>query len=125
MPDTLLPELHRPETRQALAESVLAVLDDWGVHGEKQAVLLGLADTAPLRQGQPLPDNPGVLERTGHLLGIERALRRLYPADPVLRHEWLMVPDAGLGGQLPLVVMLDGLEGIKQVRARLETSLHA
>lgn len=119
MTRTLLPEVHSPETRQALAEAVLAVLDGWGVHPAKQAELLGLADTAPLRQGQPLPADPAVLKRVGHLLGIERALKRLYPDDPASRHAWLMLPASELGGLPPLRVMLDGVEGIKRVRALL------
>ena len=120
MTRTLLPAVHSPETRQALAEAVLAVLGDWGVAPAKQAELLGLADAAPLSQGQPLPDDPGVLERAGHLLGIERALKRRYPDDPAARHAWLMLPAAELGGQPPLRVMLDGVEGIKRVRSLLE-----
>jgi len=120
MTRTLLPELHSPETRQALAGAVLAVLDGWGIHPAKQAALLGLTDMAPLKQGQPLPDEPSVLERAGHLLGIERALKRLYPDDPASRHASLMLPLAELGGQPPLLVMLGGVDGIKRVRALLE-----
>jgi hypothetical protein len=120
MTRTLLTEVHSPETRLALAEAVLAVLGDWGVHPAKQAELLGLADTAAQRQGQPLPDEPGVLERTGQLLGIERALKRHYADDPAARHAWLMLPAAELGGRPPLRVMLDGVDGIRRVRALLE-----
>lgn len=114
---TFLPELESPETRRAVAESVLAVLDAWGVHPAKQAELLGLVVID--RRAFPL-DNAAVLERGGHLLAIERALRRIEPDDPASRHAWLMLPDAGLGLRSPLSVMLDGLEGIKRVRARLE-----
>jgi hypothetical protein len=120
MPRTLLPEVHDPETRLALAEAVLGVLGGWGVAPAKQAELLGLADTAPLRQALPLPDDPGVLERAGHLLAIERALKRRHADDPAARHAWLMLPAAALDGQPPLRVMLDGMEGIKRVRSLLE-----
>ena len=117
MKRTLLPALDSPEARQAVVESVLAVLHDWGVHPSKQAELLGLAAIGP---AQSLRDDPGVLERAGHLLAIERALKWLEPHDPASRHAWLMLPNAGLGGRSPLLVMLDGLEGIKRVRARIE-----
>ena len=120
MTRTLLPEVHSAETRQALAEAILAVLGGWGVYPAKQAELLGLADIAPLTQGRPLPDDPGVLERAGHLLGIERALKRHYPDDPAARHSWLMFPATELGGQAPLRVMFDGMDGIKRVRSLLE-----
>ncbi len=118
MSRTLLPEVRSPETRQALAEAVLGVLGGWGVAPVKQAELLGL--TAPLSQMQTLPEDPGVLERAGHLLGIERALKRRYPDDPAARHAWLMLPAEALGGQPPLRVMLDGVEGIMRVRSLLE-----
>ena len=120
MTRTLLPEVHSPETRLALAEAVLGVLGGWGVAPAKQAALLGLADTAPLSHGQPLPDDPGVLERAGHLLAIERALKRRQPDDPAARQAWLMLPAAELDGQPPLRVMLDGMDGIKRVRSLLE-----
>lgn len=120
MTRTLLPEVHSAETRLALAEAVLAVLGGWGVAPAKQAALLGLADTTPLHQGQPLPANPATLERAGHLLGIERALKRRYPGDAAGAHAWLMLPVEELGGQPPLRVMLDGVDGIKRVRSLLE-----
>jgi hypothetical protein len=119
MPRTLLPEVHSAETRLALAEAVLAVLDGWGVAPAKQTELLGLTDATPLRQGQPLSDDEGVMERAGHLLAIERALKRRHPDDPAARHAWLMLPAGELGGQPPLRVMLDGMEGIKRVRSLL------
>lgn len=123
MTRTLLPEIHTPETLAALADAVLAVLDDWGVAPARQVELLGLP--APQIPGQPLPDDPGVLERAGHLLGIERALKRRYPDDPAARHAWLMLPESGLGAQAPLRVMLDGVEGIRRVRSLLETGAAA
>ena len=123
MTRTLLPEIHTPETLAALADAVLAVLADWGVAPAKQVELLGLA--APHIPGQPLPDDPGVLERAGHLLGIERALKRRYPDDPAARHAWLMLPENGLGAQPPLRVMLDGVEGIRRARSLLENGAAA
>lgn len=118
MTRTWLPEITSPEAKQALIEAVVAVLDAWGIAPAKQAELLGLAAIIPV---QPLPDDPALLERAGHLLGIERALRRLEPHDPAARHAWLMLPNAELDGRSPLLVMLEGVDGIKRVRARLES----
>jgi hypothetical protein len=123
MTRTLLPEVHDPETRHALAEAVFGVLGGWGVALAKQAELLGLG--APLDPLQPLPDDADVLARAGHLLGIERALKRHYPDDPAARPAWLMLPAAELDGQPPLRVMLDGVDGIKRVRSLLETGAGA
>lgn len=120
MPRTLLPEIHDHDSRLALAEAALGVLADWGVAPAKQAELLGLGGLAPLPPGSPLPDDPGILARAGHLLGIERALKRLHPDDPAARRAWLMAPAAELGEQTPLREMLGGAEGIKRVRSLLE-----
>ncbi|MHB1186488.1 antitoxin Xre/MbcA/ParS toxin-binding domain-containing protein [Thiobacillus sp.] len=49
-----------------------------------------------------------------------RALKRRYPDDTAARRAWLMLPVEELGGQPPLRVMHDGVEGIKRVRALLE-----
>jgi hypothetical protein len=120
MTRTLLPELHSHETRLALAEAVLAVLGEWGVAPATQVELLGLAGAAAPSPGQPLPADPAVLERAGHLLGIERALKRRPPDAPAERHAWLMLPAAELAGRPPLRVMLDGAAGIRRVRELLE-----
>ena len=123
MTRTLLPEIHTPETLAALADAVLAVLGDWGVAPARQVELPGLA-ASPI-PGKPLSDDPDVLERAGHLLGIERALKRSYPDDPAARHAWLMLPESGVGAQPPLRVMLDGVEGIRRARSLLENGAAA
>lgn len=118
MPRTLLPEIETPEARLALAEAAFGVLGGWGVAPAQQAALLKLA--APLAPGAPLPADPVVLECAGHLLGIERALKRRHPDDPAARHAWLMLPAPELDGRSPLRVMLDGVAGFARVRAQLE-----
>jgi hypothetical protein len=121
---TLLPELHSEEARKALSVSLMAVLDRWQLFDPERLVLLGLSDTAALmryRKGEPLADEPKLLERAGHLLAIERVLRRRYPYQPALRRGWIKQKDAGLGDRSPLEVIEEqGLEGLRAVREHLD-----
>lgn len=124
--ETLVPELREPEARQALAEVILAQFERWDLHEINQSVLLGLAEITELRQGKPLPDDPIVLERVGHLLAIDRALSKLFPYQPNSRDRWISSPQPRLGGRAPLELMLvGGLQAIKEVRAMVESDVEA
>jgi hypothetical protein len=122
MPKTFLGELRDFESRRALVEAVTALLDRWNLAAADRSSLLGLDEGAELRPGEALPENPGVLQRAGHLLAIGRALRRLYPYQPTLRDRCVATPEPALGGRPPLAVMLDGGNGgILEVRELIET----
>jgi hypothetical protein len=123
VPETFVPEMTSREAREALAVAVIATLDRWGLPQAKQAALLGLPDVASLRDGRPLPDEFDVLARAGHLLAIDRALKKIYGADSVQKDVWLMYSYSELGGQSPLALMLAGLEGIKSVRKFVEARI--
>jgi hypothetical protein len=119
--ETLVPGLKSKEAREALAAAAIAALDRWAVPRDQQAVLLGLSDVGSLRQGAPLPDNVEVLARAGHLLAIDRALRR-YHAERE-RDAWLLLSCCEFGGRSPLALMLTGVEGLEKVRKLLEAGL--
>jgi hypothetical protein len=122
MPKTLVGELRDLASRRALAEAVTALLDRWNLAAGDRSSLLGLDPWAGLRPGEALPEDPAVLQRAGHLLAIDRALRRVYPYQPTLRDRWVATPEAVLGGRPPLAVMLDGGNaGIQAVRELIET----
>jgi hypothetical protein len=123
MPETLVPGLKSKEAREALAAAVIAVLDRWAVSSDQQAVLLGLSDVDSLRQGAPLPDDVDVLARAGHLLAIDRALRRYHGERE--RDAWLLLSCCELGGRSPLARMLTGADGLEKVRALLEEGLES
>lgn len=124
LPDTLLPELESAETRQALAEVIIAVLDRWEVHVDNQAELLGRRDMGPILREKELPFDADLLQRVGNLLGIERALKTLYPYTPTARDQWVWQPNESLDGLPPLQVMLEeGLLGIRRVRKLLESQV--
>ena len=120
MPETLVPGLTSVEARAALAAALCTAFERWGVPPDKQAALLGLSGSVALQPGEPLPAEADVLARAGHLLAIDRALKRHYGERAVLRDAWLLIPYPELGGQSALALMLAGIDGIKRVRELIE-----
>lgn len=123
MTDTLVTGLHTEEARIALVDAVLGLFEQWHIHELNQLQLLGLAAGTKLTQGMPLPDDAEVLERAGQLLAIERALRKRYPYQPSRRDDWVMTANPLLNELAPINIMLEGLDGIKKVRAIIEVSV--
>jgi hypothetical protein len=124
MQETLIPQIHDIESRRALAQAVTAMLQQWEVHPANQASLLGIPDVTPLYQGAPLPDDAEVLEKVGMLMGIGRALYKLFIKNSRDGNRWISKQNLALQGNTPLQVMLaNGTEGIKQVRALIERQI--
>jgi hypothetical protein len=119
-------DLHSREARERLARMVVALLERWNLSAVDQAVLLGLSSNsrstvARYRRGEPLADSPDLLSRAGHLLGIHKALRILFPHDLELAHRWISTPNRRFGGEAPLAIMKrHGYEGILAVRRYLD-----
>ena len=121
MNETLIPELNEPEALKALTEVITALLNRWGLHEVNQAALLNVTDMSRFKLGEPLPKDQAVLERTGYLLAIDRALKTLHPYTPRSRDRWISTPQAKFDGRSPLQVMLaEGIEGIKEIRRNVE-----
>ena len=122
MPETRLPEVETAETRQALAEALLALFDEWQLHEVNQATLIGMPDVAGLRSGEPLPADREVLECVGHILAIGRALLKAFPYKTKQRHQWINNPHPKLDYATPLQYMLGG--GIDTIRDMRELAEH-
>ncbi len=105
----------------------MALFERWQLAEDEQVVLLGLSDAADLaryHQGEPLADEPDLLERAGHLLAIERDLRKKYPYSPGFRDRWVKTLDMYLGNKSPLQLVRDqGIEGVRRIRRYLEVNL--
>lgn len=122
MTETLLPQLQDPESRKAVIEVVLAMLNRWGINEVNQAELLGVAKLSDLQASELPSGNTLVFERIGHLLAIDRALAKRYPEQPVRHDRWVIEPQTQLDDQMPLAIMLEqGIEGIKHIRHILES----
>jgi hypothetical protein len=91
-----------------------------------QALLLGLSaqsrsTVARYRRGEPLADNADLLARVGHLLGIHKALRIIFPHDRDLAYGWVTTPNRRFGDIPPLEIMRrHGFEGVLAVRRYLD-----
>ena len=118
-------DLHRRDSRARLARMIVRLFDHWGLAAPDQATLLGLspdsrAAVARYRRGEPLADNTDLLGRAGHLLGIHKALRIMFPHDRDLAYRWVSAPNRRFGGQPPLATLKQGYEGILTVRRYLD-----
>lgn len=118
---TLVSGLQSLEARQGLSEALRETFECWALHEKTQAELLGLANVMALQRGEPLPADRNVLERAGHVLAIERSLKKLFPGQPERRAHWLSTPNPRLGGLAPLTIMLGGVKGMKSVQSLTET----
>lgn len=111
-------DLHSVETRRDLAKLVTKLFDHWQLSNEDQAALLGLSSKSTntlrrYRRGQPMANNVDLLNRVGHLLGIHKGLRLLYPRNKNLVYRWICLPNKEFNNKSPLEVIkerrFDGL----------------
>jgi transcriptional regulator with XRE-family HTH domain len=113
-------------SRERLAKMVVALLDHWQLAQNDQAALLGLSGQSRstisrYRRGEPFADSADLLARAGHLLGIHKALRILFPHDLDLAYRWVTTPNRRFNGAAPLDIMKrHGYEGILAVRRYLD-----
>ncbi len=119
-------DLRQRATRERLARLVARLLELWQLAPADQAALLGLSPQsrstlARYRKGEPLADSADLLARTGHLLGIHKALRIMFPHDRELAYRWVSAPNRRFGDRAPLEIMKKhGYEGILAVRRYLD-----
>ncbi len=115
-----------PQDRGALAKMVMALLDHWKLSTEDQAALLGLAasNRAALtryRKGEPIGTSRDQYERVGHLLGIHKSLRLLFPQNRELVYRWMSTRNKAFENLAPVEVVSQwGFAGLLMVRAYLD-----
>ncbi len=111
--------------RRSLARLVTALLGKWGLSTAEQAAMLGLSEDnrstlARYRKGGPLADSRDLLERAGHLLGIHKSLRILFPRNRELVYGWMAAHNARMGRRPVDVIREQGFEGLLAVRRFLD-----
>ncbi len=113
------------DARVRFARMVTTLFGHWGISASEQAALLGMstshrATLARYRRGEPLADSRDLLDRVGHLLGIHKSLRILFPHDRDLAYRWMTAPNRLLGAR-PVDVAIDrGFEGLLALRRYLD-----
>ncbi len=116
---------HSRESRVALAGMVTRLFEHWQLSTAEQAALLGLSPDnrstlARYRKGEPLADSRDLLDRAGHLLGIHKSLRILFPQDRDLAYRWMTTPNRLLGARPVDVAINRGFEGLLALRRYLD-----
>ena len=115
------------EQQIEFTQLIMNMLDEWGVSHGNKIILLALPDQIRTRavrrfyDGEVLPDNPAVLERIDHLMGIADALRTSFPLNGHMASFWLNQKNHRFDNQTPLDFMLEGgLQNVVAVRAHLD-----
>ena len=114
------------DDRGALARMVMQLLEHWQLSTEDQAALLGLAasNRAALgryRRGEAIGSSRDQLERVGHLLGIHKSLRLLFPQNIDLAYRWMTTRHRALHNCTPVELIKDqGFAGLLIVRGYLD-----
>ncbi len=114
------------QDRGTLATMTMKLLDHWSLSTEDQATLLGLAANnrsalARYRRGEPIGSTRDQYERVGHLLGIHKNLRLLFPQNRDLAYRWMSTRNKAFGNLSPVDVIRDyGFAGLLMVRAYLD-----
>lgn len=125
---TALLQLQPPATldRGALAKMVMTLLDHWKLSTEDQAALLGIAasNRAALtryRKGEAIGTSRDQFERVGHLLGIHKNLRLLFPHNRDLAYRWISTRNKAFDNLTPVDIVKEwGFAGLLMVRAYLD-----
>lgn len=114
------------QDRGALAKMIMALFDHWKLGTEDQAMLLGLAPSnraalGRYRRGEPIGGNRDQYERIGHLLGIHKNLRLLFPRNRELAYRWMTTRNKAFTNLTPVEVVREwGFAGLLMVRAYLD-----
>ncbi len=113
------------EARGRLAAMVMRLLEHWRLSAAEQADVLGLSTGSRstlgrYRSGEPLADNRDLLDRAGHLLGIHKSLRLLFPHDRDLVYRWMTQPNRRLGARPVDLILEHGFEGLLAIRRYLD-----
>ncbi len=113
------------DARARLARMITRLFDHWHLSAAEQAALLGLSTEnrstlARYRRGEPLAESRDLLERVGHLLGIHKSLRILFPHDRDLAYRWMSTPNRRLGARPVDIAVARGFEGLLALRRYLD-----
>ncbi len=118
-------DVYSLEGRTRLAKMVMRLFEHWGLSTGEQGHLLGLSENPRptlnrYKKGGALANNVDLIGRVGHLLGIHKSLRIIFPHDRDLVYRWVKQPNRRFEGQTPLKIMEQSYEGIIAIRRYLD-----
>ncbi len=112
--------------RKAIASMLMKLFDHWQLSTEEQLDALGFAPgnravLARYRRGEAISGSRDTLERAGHLLGIHKNLRLLFPHDRDLAYRWIKTRNLAFENRSPIEVIREfGFAGLLMVLAYLD-----
>jgi hypothetical protein len=112
--------------RKAIAGMLMKLFDHWKLSTEEQLDVLGFSPTnravlTKYRRGEPISGSRDTLERAGHLLGIHKNLRLLFPHNRDLAYAWMKTRNRAFDNLTPTeVVRKFGFAGLLMVLAYLD-----
>ncbi|MCK6373816.1 MAG: MbcA/ParS/Xre antitoxin family protein [Zoogloea sp.] len=112
--------------RKAVAGMLMQLFDHWKLSTEEQLDALGFATSnravlTRYRKGEALSGSRDTLERAGHLLGIHKNLRLLFPQNRDLAYAWMKTRNRAFEHRSPIDVIREfGFAGLLMVLAYLD-----
>ena len=111
---------------KAIAAMLMQLFDHWQLSTEEQLDALGFATSnravlSRYRKGEPIAASRDTLERAGHLLGIHKNLRLLFPHNRDLAYAWIKTRNKAFDQRSPIEVIREyGFAGLLMVLAYLD-----
>lgn len=112
--------------RKAISSMLMRLFDHWQLSTEEQLDALGFSTTnravlARYRRGEPIAASRDTLERAGHLLGIHKNTRLLFPHDRELAYAWIKTRNRAFDNRTPIDIIREyGFAGLLMVLAYLD-----
>ena len=112
--------------RKALASMLMRLFDHWQLSTEEQLDALGFSTNnravlARYRRGEAIAASRDTLERAGHLLGIHKNTRLLFPHNRDLAYAWIKTRNRAFDQRSPIDVIREfGFAGLLMVLAYLD-----
>jgi len=121
-----IPENSSEADLSRVAQMFMSLFDHWNLSSKDQAFLLGLAPgnrgaLGYYRKGACIGTTREEYERVGHLLGIHRSLRLLFPRNRDVAYGWIKMSNRAFGGMTPVDAIKEyGFAGLPIVHAYLD-----
>lgn len=112
--------------RKSIASMLMKLFDHWKLSTEEQLDALGFSTTnravlARYRRGEPIAASRDTIERAGHLLGVHKNLRLLFPHNRELVYAWIKTRNKAFQNLAPIDVIREfGFAGLLMVLAYLD-----
>ena len=112
--------------RKAISSMLMRLFDHWQLSTEEQLDALGFSTNnravlARYRRGEPIAASRDTLERAGHLLGIHKNTRLLFPHNRELAYAWIKTRNRAFDNRTPIEMIREfGFAGLLMVLAYLD-----